>query len=107
MDINTTAKAIADIIADEVTEATSLRCETFASDYGYALIVANYIHLVARIVPDYKSYQVVAAPCDPEEGTVISIPTEATSLSGVRELATQLDDAIAHVTAAAVAAVGQ
>lgn len=106
MDTNTTVKEIADAIADEVTEATSLRCETFTSDYGNAVIVSDYTHLIARIVPDYKGIRVVAAPFD-LDAVVTSIPSKATSLSDMRKLTAQLDDAIAHVTAAAVAAVGQ
>lgn len=103
MDINMTAREIADTIAKAVTEATSLRCETFTDDYGNAVIIADYTHLVARIVPGCESIEVVAAPFD-LEAVVISIPDKATSISGTREIATHLDDAIAHVTAAAVAA---
>lgn len=100
MDINMTTKEIADAIAQAVTEATSLRCETFANEYGNAVIIADYAHLVARIIQDYTSIQVVAAPFN-LEAVAISIPSKATSLSGVRELAAHLDNAIAHVTAAA------
>lgn len=103
MDINMTAQEIADTIANAVTETTSLRCETFADDCGNAVIIADYIHFVARIVPDYTSIQVVAAPFD-LDAVVTGIPSKATSLSDARELAAHLDDAIAHVTAAAVAA---
>lgn len=106
MDINMTAQEIADTIAKEVTEATSLRCETFTNDYGNAVIISDYPNLVARIVPDYDGIQVVAAPLD-LEAVVTSIPSKATSLSGVRELVAHLDDAIAHVIAAAVAAARQ
>lgn len=104
MDINMTAREIADTIAKAVTETTSLRCETFTDRYGNAVIISDYTHLVARIVPFYKSIQVVAAPFGLEAAVTSIIPDKATSLSGVRELATQLDDAIAHVIAAAVAA---
>lgn len=103
MEINMTTKEIADAIAEAVTEATSLRCETFTNDYGNAVIISDYTNLVARIVPDYECIQVVAAPLN-LDAVAISIPIKATSLSGVRKLATHLDDAIAHVTAAAVAA---
>ena len=103
MDIKMTTKEIADTIAKAVTETTSLRCETFTDDYGNAVIIADYAHLVARIVPDCECIRVVVAPCD-LEAVVISIPSKATSLSGMRELAAHLDDAIAHVTTAAVAA---
>lgn len=103
MDINMTAQEIADTIAQAVTEATSLRCETFTDGCGNAVIIADYTHLVARIIPDYQRIQVVAAPFG-LEAVVTDIPSKATSLSGMREIAAQLDDAIAHVTAAAVAA---
>ena len=103
MNINMTTKEIADTIAKAVTETTSLRCETFTNDYGNAVIISDYTHLIARITPDYASIQVVAAPFD-LDAVVTSIPSKATSLSGVRELAAHLEDAIAHVTAAAVAA---
>lgn len=103
MDINMTAQEIADAIAQAATEATSLRCETFADGCGNAVIISDYTSLIARIVPDYESIQVVAAPFD-LDAVVTSIPIKATSLSGVRELASQLDGAIARVTAAAVAA---
>ena len=83
MDINMTAPEIADAIAKEVTEATSLRCETFTNDYGNAVIVADYTHLIARIITDYRRIQVVAAPFG-LEAAVTSIPSKATSLSGVR-----------------------
>lgn len=106
MDINMTAQEIADTITEAVTETTSLRCETFANDCGNAVIISDYTHLVARIVPGCESIEVVAAPFD-LEAVVISIPSKATSLSDMRELATHLDDAIAHVTTAAVAAVRQ
>jgi hypothetical protein len=106
MDINMTTKEIADAITKAVTETTGLRCETFSNDYGNAVIISDYTNLVARITPDYTSIQVVAAPFD-LEAAVTSIPSKATSLSGVRELATHLDDAIAHVTAAAAAAARQ
>lgn len=100
MDINITANTI----AKAVTETTSLRCEAFADDHGKAVIITDYTHLVARITPYYKSLQVVAAPLDHLEAVATSIPSKATSLSGMRELAAHLDDAIAHVIAAAVAA---
>lgn len=103
MDINMTTKEIADTIAEAVTETTSLRCETFVDGCGNAVIISDYTHLIARIVPDCKSIQVVAAPFD-LDAVVTSIPGKATSLSDARELAAHLDDAIAHVTAAAVAA---
>lgn len=103
MDINMTAREIADAIAQAVTEATSLRCETFADGCGNAVIISDYTNLIARIIPDYRRIQVVVAPFG-LEAVVISIPSKATPLSDVRELASQLDDAIAHVTAAAEAA---
>lgn len=103
MNINMTTKEIADTIADAVTETTSLRCETFVSDYGNAVIISDYFNIVARIIPDCDGIQVVAAPLN-LDAVVISIPSKATSLSDMRELAAHLDDAIAHVTAAAVAA---
>lgn len=106
MDINMTAQEIADAIANAVTETTGLRCEIFTNDYGNAVIISDYTNLIARIVPDYDGIQVVAAPLN-LEAVAISIPSKATSLSDVRELATHLDDAIAHVTAAAVAAAMQ
>lgn len=106
MNINMTAKEIADTIAKAVTEATSLRCETFFDGCGNAVIISDYTNLIARIIPDCKSIQVVAAPFN-LEAVVTGIPSKATSLSGMRELAVHLDDAIAHVTAAAVAAAEQ
>ena len=103
MDINMTTKEIADTIAKEVTETTSLRCETFTDGCGNAVIISDHTNLVARIIPDHRRIQVVAAPFG-LEAVVTSIPSKATSLSGTLELAAQLDDAIAHVTAAAEAA---
>lgn len=100
MNINMTTKEIADAIADAVTEATSLKCEAFANDHGNAVIISDHTNLVARIIPDRERIRVVAAPLDPE-ATATSIPSKATSLSEVRAIATHLDDAIAHVTAAA------
>ncbi len=106
MDINMTVKEIANTIADEVMEATSLRCETFTDDYGNAVIISDYTHLIARIVPDCNGVQVVTAPFN-LDAVVTSAPSKATSLNGVRELTAQLDNAIAHVIAAAVAAAKQ
>ena len=106
MDINITAQEIADTIAEAVTETTGLRCETFTDGCGNAVIIADHTHLIARIVPDRKSIQVVAAPFGPE-AVATGIPSKATSLSGVRELATHLDDAMAHVIAAAAATTRQ
>lgn len=103
MDIDTTAKEIADTIAKMVTETTGLRCEAFADEYGKAVIISDYTHLIARITPYHKSVQVVAAPLD-LEAVATGIPSKATSLSGMRELVARLDDATAHVIAAAVAA---
>ena len=100
MDINMTVKDIADTIAQAVTETTSHRCETFTNDHGNAVIISDHTHLIARIIPDRKSIQVVAAPFDPDAAAT-NIPSKATSLNGMRELATHLDDAIAHVTTAA------
>lgn len=101
MDINMTTKEIADTIAEAVTETTSLRCETFTDECGNAVIIADYTHIVARVILDFTSIKVVAAPFD-LDAVVTDIPSKATSLNGVRELATHLDDAIAHVIAAAV-----
>ena len=106
MEINMTAQEIADAITKAVTETTGLRCETFTNEYGNAVIISDYTNLVARITSGYRSVEVVAAPLD-LEAVAISIPGKATSLSGMRELASHLDDAIAHVTAAAVAAYRQ
>lgn len=103
MDINTTAHEIADTIAKAVTATTSPRCETFTDGCGNAVIIADHTNLVARIIQDHKHIQVVAAPSD-LDAKVTSIPGKATSLSGIRVLVEQLDDAIAHVTTAAVAA---
>lgn len=101
-----TTKEIADAITKAVTETTSLRCETFGDECGNVVIIADHTNLVARITTDHTSIQVVAAPSDPD-AVATSIPSRATSLGGVRELAARLDDAMAHVTAAAVAAAGQ
>lgn len=106
MAINITTKEIADTIAQAVTETTGLRCETFTNDYDKAVIISDYTNLVARITPFYNCIRVVAAPLN-REAVVTNIPDEATSLSDMRELATHLDDAIAHVTAAAAAAAKQ
>lgn len=103
MDINTTAEEIADTIAKTVTETTGLRCEAYTDDHGKAVIISDYTHLVARITPYHRSIQVVTAPLDLAAVTT-SIPSKATSLNGMRELAAHLDDAIAHVIAAAAAA---
>lgn len=105
MDINITltAKDIADIIAKMVQEKTSLRCEAYADDYGKDVIISNYTHLIARITPYYKSIQVVAAPLD-LEAVATSIPAKVTSISGMRELTTHFDEAVSHVTAAALVA---
>lgn len=106
MNINMTTEEIADAIAKAITETTSLRCETFGNASGNIVIIADHTNLVARIIPDHTSIQVVAAPFDPDADAT-SIPSKATSLSGLRELATHLDNAIAHVTAAAAAAARQ
>ena len=103
IDITLTAKGVAEIVAKMVQEETSLRCEAYADDYGKAVIISDYTHLVARITPYHKSIQVVAAPLG-LEAVATSIPSKATSLSGMRELTAHLDDATAHVIAAAVAA---
>lgn len=103
ININLTAEDIADTIAKTVQDKTNLRCEAFTDDHNKAVIISDYTHLIARITPYYKSIQVVAAPLD-LEAEATSIPSKATSLSGMRELAAHLDDATAHVIAAAVAA---
>lgn len=77
--------------------------QAFTDGYGKAVIISDHTHLIARITPYHKSIQVVAAPLDPEAAAT-NIPSKVTSLSGMRELAAHLDDAIAHVTAAAAAA---
>ena len=106
MDISMTAREIADAIAQAATEATGLRCETFTDGHGDAAIIAGHTSLIARVTPDRQRIQVVAAPFGPEAAAT-GIPGKATSLSGMRELAARLDDAIAHVTAAAEAAARQ
>lgn len=103
MEITLTAKEIADTIADAVTETAGLRCEAFADEHGKAVIISDHSHLIARITTYHKSVQVIAAPLDPEAMTT-GIPSKATSISGMRELAAHLDDAIAHAMAAAAAA---
>lgn len=103
INVNLAAEDVADIIAKMVQEKTNLRCEAFADGHGKAVIISDYTHLIARITPYYKSIQVVAAPLD-LEAVATSIPSKVTSLSGMRELAARLDDATAHVIAAAVAA---
>lgn len=106
MDINMTTQEIADTIANAVTETANIRCEVFTNEYGKAVIISDYTDLVARITPSYNCIRVVAAPLN-REAVVTNIPDKATSISDVREVATQLDDAIAHVTAAAEAAYRQ
>lgn len=102
MNISITTKEIADTIAEAVTATTRLSCEIFADECGNAVIISNYTNLVARIICD-EIIQVIAAPFD-LDAVATGIPSEATSLNDMRELATHLDDAIAHVTAAAIAA---
>ena len=101
MNINITTKEIADTIAEAVTATTRLSCETFTDEHGNAVIISNYTNFVARIICD-DVIQVIAAPFD-LDAVATGIPSEATSINDMRELATHLDDAIAHVTAAAVA----
>lgn len=103
INITLTAKDVADIITKMVQEETSLRCEAYADEYGKAVIISDYTHLIARITPYHKSIQVVAAPLD-LEAVATSIPAKVTSLTGMRELTAHLDDAISHVTAAALVA---
>lgn len=100
MNINMTAQEIADTIANAVTETTGLRCETFTDGHGKAVIIADHTRLIARITPCHKSIETIVAPFTPD-AAADSIPSEATSISGMRELATHLDDAIAHAIAAA------
>lgn len=106
MDINMTAQEIADTIAEAVTETTSLRCETFADGRGNAVIIADHTHLVARITQDGRTIQVAAAPFGPDAAAT-SIPGKATTLNGMRDLAAHIDDAMAHVMAAAAATARQ
>lgn len=103
INVNLTAEDVADTIAKMVQEKTNLRCEAFTDEYGKAVIISDYTHLIARITPYFRSIQVVAAPLD-LEAVATSIPRKVTSLSGMRELAAHLDDATAHVIAAAVVA---
>lgn len=106
MNINMTAQEIADTIAQGVTEATSLRCETFTDGRGNAVIITDHTHLAARVTPDRERIQVATAPFNPET-TATSIPSKATTLSGLRKIATRIDDAMAAVTTAATATARQ
>lgn len=100
MEINMTAKEIADTIAEAVTETTGHRCEAFAGDHGDAVVVSDRTRLIARVAPDRDLIQVVAAPSDPD-AVATGIPSRATSIDGMRGIAARCDDAIARVMAAA------
>lgn len=92
---------MAKAIADAVEQATGEYCEAFYNVTGS--VIALHDTMIARITP--LSSVVDVAPLDgPFRCEITEIPMEASTVSGLMEIAHAIDEATSHVLAAAVTA---
>lgn len=102
MNIEIKSKDVAKAIADAVEQATGEYCEAFSNATGS--VVALHDTMIARITPLFSVVDV--APLDgPFRCEITEIPMEASTVSGLMEIAHAIDEAASHVLAAAVAAI--
>lgn len=102
MNIEITSKDVAKVIAQQIEQTTGENCEAFSNPVGSAVIMHNT--MIARITPLFNVVDV--APLDgPFRCEITEIPMEASTVSGLMEIAHAIDEATLHVLAAAVAAI--
>lgn len=100
MNIELTGEEVAKVIAEQIEEATGECCEAFSNATGS--VITLHDTMIARITPLFSVMDVT--PLDgPFRREITEIPLEASSVSGLREIAHAIDEAASHVLAAAVA----
>ena len=98
MHIKLTAGEMAKAIAEAIADATGEHCEASSDASGSVITLDDTI--IARITPLFDAMDVM-----PLDGpSHLKIPSDAKTVDDLREIALQIDKAISHVLAAAVAA---
>ena len=99
MHIKLTAGEMAKAIAEAIADATGEHCEA-SSDASGSVITLDDNTIIARITPLFDAMDVM-----PLDGpSHLKISSDAKTVDDLREIALQIDKAISHVLAAAVAA---
>ena len=100
MELTIKSKEVAEAIAVNVEQATSKDCEAFTNEVC-SVVVYKQTQVIARITSMFSVLDV-----EPIgglfSGEVIEIPREARTLSGIQEIAHDMDKAISHVLNAAI-----
>lgn len=101
MEVKINSKEIAEAIAVKVEQVTGLACEAFTNQNG-AIVLYNHTQVIARITPLLGVVDVTPVG-GVFDGEPVTIPTEASTFYGLKEIAAMMDEANMRATSAAVA----
>ena len=100
MHITITDKDAAKVIAAEIEQATGTHCETH-TDHINTVIIYNHTTTIAQITPLFGVITVTPSR-GLFAGEITTIPLEARTIDGMREIAHALTKATSHVLNAAM-----
>lgn len=100
MHITITSEEVAKVIAEEIEQATGMACEAH-TDHINTVITYNHTTTIAQVAPLFGVIA-VAPSRGPFAGNVTTIPLEAETIGGVREIAHALTRATSHALNAAL-----
>lgn len=100
MNIAITSEEAAKVIAEEIKQATGTDCEAH-TDHINTVIVYDHTETIAQVTTAF-GVVAVAPSRGPFAGKVTTIPLEAETIDGLREIAHALTKATSHVLNAAL-----
>lgn len=100
MNIAITSEEVAKVIAEEIKQATGTDCEAH-TDHINTVIVYNHTKTIAQVATLF-GVSAVAPSRGPFAGNVTTVPLEAETIGGVREIAHALTKATSQVLNAAL-----
>ena len=95
MHITITSEEVATVIVEEIKQATGMDCETH-TDHTNTVITSNHTKTIAQVAT-LSDVIAVTPTHGPYAGNTTTIPLEAETISGVREIAHALTKATTHV----------
>lgn len=100
MNITITSEEVAQVITEEIKQATGMDCEAH-TDHTNTVITYNHTTTIAQVAT-LSDVSAVTPSRGQFAGNVTTIPLEAKTIGGVREIAHVLTKATSHVLNAAL-----
>lgn len=98
MELKIDTNEVAETIAARIEGMTGKGCEVFTNAIGES-VICHLTTVIARITPVYSCAYVMPFG-GTFDGEIVSIPLDAETLGGLREITNALDRATSYVTSA-------